>query len=294
MWGIWMRTTDSAFEVYSDWSEFKDKRWRFPSRKDLTTYLSMVTNIVRDFISWLHDTIQRNMSPPSSLEVDGEIHSTITRILNTLRKKFPTDYPSQISKVGHWKLPMHLIPLIEGKRYDDLVHFLRRYSEDTIRQVVQTMNTATIEGWSPSERKSALALMLMQKEWEAERVSRTEGVRLTNYTLYSHYGDLGIVVGWRYDVVLDGRTSKICLPLANKVVRHTDRTLIPPLHPNCRTLLVPIFDEKEIDRAADSIVDDDYVADQLPNGWWAYEGHTPKVHKKTGSEQEESTYEELR
>jgi len=55
---------------------------------------------------------------------------------------------------------------------------------------------------------------------------------------------------WGFDVVMDGRTSDICRPLAGKAYRVNDPiwdSLYPPNHYNCRTTVVPLSEADAAD-----------------------------------------------
>ncbi len=83
--------------------------------------------------------------------------------------------------------------------------------------------------------------------WQAERISRTETMRLWNM---GHFGrmeteDEGLV-GYEYSVVLDPRTSDICRPIAGLMVKRGDILHLPPLHPHCRTIVEPVYDFDEV------------------------------------------------
>ena len=79
--------------------------------------------------------------------------------------------------------------------------------------------------------------------YRLERIVRTETTRYYNYALVWETASYPEVAGYRYSVVEDPRTSEICKPLADKIVRRAELRYIPPLHPNCRTVLVPLLAE---------------------------------------------------
>jgi SPP1 gp7 family putative phage head morphogenesis protein len=80
--------------------------------------------------------------------------------------------------------------------------------------------------------------------YRLERIVRTETTRYYNYALVWETAAYPEVAGYRYSVVEDDRTSSICKPLAGKIVRRAELRYIPPLHPNCRTVLVPLLAEE--------------------------------------------------
>ena len=80
-------------------------------------------------------------------------------------------------------------------------------------------------------------------EYQLERIVRTETTRYYNYAIVYETAAYPEVAGYRYDVVQDDRTSDLCKTLIGKVVRRDQLRYVPPLHPNCRTQLVPLLSE---------------------------------------------------
>ena len=68
---------------------------------------------------------------------------------------------------------------------------------------------------------------------------------------YNKVGDkLPNIKGWLSIAVLDGRTSPICMSLHNKfyqIKKRSDVPNLPPRHPNCRSLVVPVYYGDNVD-----------------------------------------------
>lgn len=83
----------------------------------------------------------------------------------------------------------------------------------------------------------------------AEIVIRTNVQTAYNWGHYQQLTDPDVLDAfpwWGFDVVLDGRTSDICRPLAGKAYRHDDPvwdSLYPPNHHQCRTQVVPLSED---------------------------------------------------
>lgn len=78
---------------------------------------------------------------------------------------------------------------------------------------------------------------------DVERVVRTTRNHVANTAYEQTYAELGV----KYVVVaatLDGRTSKYCASVDGKRYRADDDYPRPPYHPNCRTVIVPSFDDE--------------------------------------------------
>ena len=84
----------------------------------------------------------------------------------------------------------------------------------------------------------------------AEAVARTESMRAYNMgALVGMRETEGFVQGVRFSAILDERTSRMCRMRDGMTFRLDDPRLAgnsPPLHPNCRSVLVPVT---AVDRA---------------------------------------------
>lgn len=119
---------------------------------------------------------------------------------------------------------------------------LHRYAEQTRRDIEQVVWRGTVEGWDNERLADAIKDIVQDLlTWKAERIARTETMRLWNMGRTFELAKYSEVIGFEYSVVLDPRTSHICRPLAGLKVRKEQLQYIPPLHPHCRTILLPIF-----------------------------------------------------
>jgi len=80
--------------------------------------------------------------------------------------------------------------------------------------------------------------------WPLARIRnqiRTETATMFNAGRFTRMHSDPAVVGYKYIVTLDDRTTQICRALVDKKVRKEDLHAIPPLHYQCRTVLDCIF-----------------------------------------------------
>jgi len=120
---------------------------------------------------------------------------------------------------------------------------LYRYTDRIRRDVGDLTVKAALEGWTQEElTREVRALVQGISTWQAERIARTETMRLWNLGSYGRMEEEGEdLIGYTYSVVLDDRTSHICRPLDGKRVQRTLLRYLPPLHPHCRTILEPVY-----------------------------------------------------
>ncbi|MDR1263704.1 MAG: minor capsid protein, partial [Oscillospiraceae bacterium] len=82
----------------------------------------------------------------------------------------------------------------------------------------------------------------------ARRLVRTEMTYITNQAEIRSYKELG-VTKYMFLATLDDRTSEICQALDEKEVLVKDAQAgvnLPPMHPNCRSTTVPVFDDEAV------------------------------------------------
>lgn len=129
---------------------------------------------------------------------------------------------------------------------------LGRYTDRVRRDVAGLTQRGAIEGWTVDElTREVRGLVDGMVTWQAERIARTETMRLWNVGSYSRMEQEDEdLIGYEYSVVLDDRTSHVCRPLRGKRVRRGELKYVPPLHPHCRTNLEPLF---SFDAGADGV-----------------------------------------
>jgi len=83
--------------------------------------------------------------------------------------------------------------------------------------------------------------------YRIERNVRTNVSRAYNESRKQQYQDLSDeIVAYQFSAIMDGRTSRLCRSLDEKIFKPTEIDRYnPPLHFSCRSLLVPIFHDEE-------------------------------------------------
>lgn len=85
-------------------------------------------------------------------------------------------------------------------------------------------------------------------EVSLERYARTKHTEVMNRGRLEFFGSTGVVDAYQYSAILDDRTSDICRGLHGKIFKAGTEP-VPPLHFNCRSVLIPItkYEEFETD-----------------------------------------------
>ena len=85
--------------------------------------------------------------------------------------------------------------------------------------------------------------LLDQSRSQIATMVRTARSHVSNVALNETYSAIGVEYV-KFIATLDSRTSKICMGFSDKVYKKDEPHPVPPLHPNCRSILIPVTDEQ--------------------------------------------------
>jgi len=136
---------------------------------------------------------------------------------------------------------------------DDYTVKLAGIFEEAVLKKTTSLVRDTIEQ-GMSEREAVRYLSKNLKQFTNNRIkmiARTEATRAFNIGTLEESFSSEIIVGYKFDAVLDDRTTKkICRPRNGMFIPKSDVDLLikntPPLHVNCRSRLVPVTKYDEI------------------------------------------------
>jgi len=124
---------------------------------------------------------------------------------------------------------------------------IRHASEEVRARVRDAVAAAVRRGWSPEELRDDLRGI---GNWAQARLNnqvRTESATMFNAGRAMHFMADEAIVGYRYLVTLDDRTTPLCAGMADRVYRTADLPWLPPGHYSCRTVLEPIFAWEDVE-----------------------------------------------
>ena len=101
-----------------------------------------------------------------------------------------------------------------------------------------------------------------------ERFARTKHTEVLNKGRLAFFEDSGVVAAYQYSAILDDVTSDICRGLDGKVFAAGTQP-VPPMHFNCRSLLIPItkYEQWEADKKVGSQSIDSFIDDNKGKGF---------------------------
>ncbi|HEO1793698.1 TPA: minor capsid protein [Acinetobacter baumannii] len=138
------------------------------------------------------------------------------------------------------------VPLVGGALVDDLLTKLaesaRQKVEYAIRDGISSgkTNQEIVQRIGGTKRLNYEDGILTSSKSDIDRTVRTVRSHVANQAYLNSFNQIGFEYV-RLVATLDGRTSKLCASLDGTVWEINDPAKrIPPLHPNCRSILVPV------------------------------------------------------
>jgi SPP1 gp7 family putative phage head morphogenesis protein len=129
--------------------------------------------------------------------------------------------------------------------------FLKILEEETFQfigdwefAVTKAARVAMVEAIKDGKPISAVAEIVEDKAKDAAQVSmdryaRTKFTEVMNKGRVAFFNESNVVSGYQYSAILDGRVTEICRGLHGKKFKAGTQP-IPPMHFNCRSVLIPI------------------------------------------------------
>jgi SPP1 gp7 family putative phage head morphogenesis protein len=157
-------------------------------------------------------------------------------------------YGSKIKKPNGEKLftAAKKIPLVGGELVDELLSKIaesaRQKVEYAIRDGISSgkTNQQIVQQIRGNKRLNFEDGILTSSKSDIDRTVRTVRSHVANQAYLDSFNKIGFEYV-RLVATLDGRTSKLCASLDGTVWEINDPAKrVPPLHPNCRSILVPV------------------------------------------------------
>lgn len=162
-----------------------------------------------------------------------------------------------------------------GEMFSDRVWNNR---QKLVRNLRQELVQGFIQGKSVQGMANALAKSMDSSYKSALSVVWTETAYVVNKSTIMGYEESGVVEEYEFMATLDGRTSSECQAWDGEVFKLSEAkpgVNIPPLHPHCRSTIVPYFGDKSGERIA-KLGDNSYtVSKDISYSQWK-EAHAEK------------------
>ena len=162
-----------------------------------------------------------------------EQYKEASELLGVMNPTIPTE---AIKKIIEY--PYH------GKMFADSVWDNKKNL--LINHINKNLTIGIIRGDSIQKMSKQLMKDLDVLYWQAERLIRTETNYAMNQAHLQGYKDSEVVEEYEILAYIDKRTSKICKQIDRKVFKLSEAQVgvnYPPLHPNCRTTVIPVLED---------------------------------------------------
>ncbi|WPP68981.1 minor capsid protein [Acinetobacter pittii] len=178
-------------------------------------------------------------------------------------------YGGKIKQPNGYKLykAAKKVPLVGGALVDDLLTKLaesaRQKVEYAIRDGISSgkTNQEIVQRIRGTKRLNFEDGLLSTSKSDIDRTVRTVRSHVANQAYLNSFSQIGFEYV-RLVATLDGRTSKLCASLDGSVWEINDPAKrIPPLHPNCRSILVPVEKDGKLVGERPFVMDERKVKD---------------------------------
>ncbi|WP_262094327.1 minor capsid protein [Acinetobacter baumannii] len=159
------------------------------------------------------------------------------------------------------------VPLVGGALVDDLLSKIAETARQKVEYAIRDgislgkTNQEIVQRIRGTKRLNYEDGLLSGSKSDIDRTVRTVRSHVANQTYLDTFKQLGFEYV-RFISVLDGRTSKLCAHLDGTVWRIDDPAKrVPPLHPNCRSELVPVKKDGQLIGERPFVMDERRVKD---------------------------------
>ena len=208
--------------------------------------------------SKLLNLAQRNIYTLTN-DLKAQANITVNNVKSDFtRQNIPLKNDIDVSKVENKVLNEKWV---DNKRYSERIW---KNTKELGLHIEKEVQKAMILGKNPKTLIKALKERFKVETWKAKRLALTEMSYSLNKSRMLTFLSQGVekVV---LIATLDLKTSKICINKNNKVVKLKGAKQgidLPPFHPHCRTVFVPMIENIEHD---EDLIDDDIVENPQTN-----------------------------
>jgi len=213
--------------------------------------------IVEDIFSNLYDQLQKKkIIQRQDLDRADTIKlKYLSRLQAVFKKHFGTIHADAMAQAKtEVKKSDFATPIPNDEFLDFLEQETYKYVGDWAYEVTKRTKNQLIQAIKDGRPLSSVISVLDDEgkklsDVSLERYARTKTTEVFNRGRKDYFDSTGVVAAYQYSAIIDDVTSEVCGNL-NGLIFEKDQAPIPPLHFNCRSLLVPItrFEKYEVDK----------------------------------------------
>ncbi len=234
--------------------------------------------VVNDSIAFLIDQIEKknilksgDISRFDSVNLKKSQINEMNKIVNTnLLDTFNTGKTQGMNELikGNFQIPVAsaaFLALLKDENFqfvgDWEFALMKKTRVELIKAIKDGLPLSTVQGILTDAGKRL-------SDVQIERYSRTKSTEVLNKGRLEAFEESGVVNGFQYSAILDGRTTSICSGLHGKFFKSGSQP-VPPMHFNCRSLLIPItkFEEFKETTSIRGKTPDEFIEDNIGEGF---------------------------
>lgn len=237
----------------------------------LDEYLPQFGKQYKQIINALVDDIRRRkIVENKKIEQINKLQPKYINRLSQLYKYLMQDSMSRGRESIESIKKHNIIDPVTGLDEEDIISWIDQYAEylgsTEAQEIMKRIKGTLIDGIRSGAGINEIVSMIETKfaDMDINLINTTKTSRIemiVRTTINKAYNEIRArqfkdmaedVQAYQFSAIMDGRTSAICSSLDGKIFKPTEIDYYnPPLHPNCRSLLVPVFIDEETPPAGD-------------------------------------------
>lgn len=279
-------------ETSSDKKEFKSKVYDMPTgdyhkkvnfkaiEDKLNDYDQSVVNdsqpVIKKIFADLYEQVKRKNVINNqdiakldnvSLKYKGELKKILKQSFMGIYKDGQSQAASELNKSDF------ALPTTNDEFLDLLEQETFKYVGDWEYKILDKTKTELIAAIKDGRPLSTVIDILDNEgkqlsEVSLERYARTKHTEVLNRGRHEYFENSGVISGYQYSAILDDRTSDICRGLHGKKFKAGTEP-IPPMHFNCRSVLIPItkYEEFEPNKTVGQLPIQEFIEENKGQGF---------------------------
>ena len=201
------------------------------------------------------------------LKKTAGLKAKLNKALKELYRQSKETAATEILKSGFAK------PIVDQRFLDLMEQETLQFMGDWEKAITKEARVAAVAAIKDGLPVSAVAQAIEDKSKNAsqvamDRYARTKMTEALNKGRVAFFNESGMVSGYQYSAIMDDRVTEICRGLHGKKFKKGTEP-IPPMHFNCRSVLIPItkFEEFEPDSKVGKKPIDDFIEEKKGVGF---------------------------
>ena len=242
---------------FESFEQFEEDRFKRRQQMAQGIYAGMMTAFIygRVYITGvlveklpIYNKMQRNKAKTELGDIDATFRYQIAKLIYSADKGFLSRLSNKKIEFDKAMETYFLPPEYILNFWDSYcVALAHVFDEALLKRVTWFTRQGLLGGLSEKEMEKYLQQNIGKviPTHRIKMIARTETTRAFNYGMLDESLKSEMVKGWQFDAVLDEKTTPICRERDGKFIPMDDPTVIesniPPLHVNCRSMIVPVF-----------------------------------------------------